>query len=202
VTRYATIAQLKAWLPGPVSDSEDMTANLTTAIEAAEQAIDEYCNRRFSVDTTAVPRYFTPRDRRYCLIDDLGSTDDLVVAIDSDGDHTYADTLTINDDFLLEPLNAATDTEPWTKITITPWGSYLLIKALSSLKITGKWGWPDVPPAVTQAALIQATFNWKRKDAPFGMLEAPGVAPERISRRLDPTAETLIERLRLPPVRR
>ena len=37
------------------------------------------------------------------------------------------------------------------------------------VKITGTWGWQQVPPEVTQACLIMATQLFKEKDSPWGM---------------------------------
>jgi hypothetical protein len=37
------------------------------------------------------------------------------------------------------------------------------------VKVTGTWGWPAVPPNVTQAALILAADLFKAKDAPWGI---------------------------------
>ena len=37
------------------------------------------------------------------------------------------------------------------------------------VKITGTWGWQQVPPEVTQACLIMATQLFKEKDSPWGV---------------------------------
>jgi hypothetical protein len=37
------------------------------------------------------------------------------------------------------------------------------------VSIEGVWGWPDVPPNVTQAALYIAAEMFKAKDSPFGV---------------------------------
>lgn len=73
------------------------------------------------------------------------------------------------------------------------------------LKITAKFGFPDqhnagsyIPEAITQAALIQASRFWQRKNSPMGFSGNPetGQAPIIFLSELDPDVKTLCKRFK------
>lgn len=41
------------------------------------------------------------------------------------------------------------------------------------VKITATWGWEEIPPEVTQACFQYATYLYKAKDSPYGMVGTP-----------------------------
>ncbi|WP_205876184.1 hypothetical protein [Mycobacterium camsae] len=53
------------------------------------------------------------------------------------------------------------------------------------MKVTAKWGWPEVPGAVKLATLIQASRLFARRQAPFGVTGNPEVGQLRLLERLD-----------------
>ena len=98
--------------------------------------------------------------------------------MDSDGDGTYEETWTLGTDFALEvapgQYNTAAKGEPWPYTGFTIIGpKYIPIvwpwSHLDRIQVTGVFGWPAVPLAVKQAALIAAADLFKLKDAPFGV---------------------------------
>lgn len=182
---YATIGELKTRIG--ITDTTDDTV-LSAVLEACSRSIDGYCNRSFGKTAAGVVRYFTPVDAREVLIDDCVTL--TAVATDADGDRTYEDTWTATDYDLL-PENAGTNT-PYTIIATSPEGEYSFPLVRKGLKLTGTWGWPEVPSPVKEACLIQAYRIFKRKDAPFGISGSPEMGMMRIGR-LDPDVLWLLD---------
>lgn len=173
---YVTLTELKATLS--MSGETFADADLQLAIDAASRAIDRATNRRFFPDTVAVERRYLA-DCPILPIDDLIS----LVSLSVDGELWTEDV-----DFVLEPLNAPENGEPWTRV-----------RALRTLRgtvtIDGLFGWSAPPDQIRAAAGILAAKIAKRaREAPFGVA-AFGVdgTAVRISA-TDPDIRFLIER--------
>ena len=54
------------------------------------------------------------------------------------------------------------------------------------------FGWPAVPPAVAEAALLWSERIYKRKDAPFGIAAFPEAGEMRLLEEMDPDVVTLL----------
>jgi hypothetical protein len=196
---YATLANLKDSLRIETADTAD-DALLERAIESASRQIDQATNRRFWQDGSAVARYYTALSPTGPLaVDDFATTTGLLVATDDDGTVTTFETSwTIDTDFVVEPLNAAADSWPWTSLAIT-WGASKLWPTYRSgaVKVTAKWGWAAVPKAVEAATLIQAGRLFSRRHSPSGVAgwqDSPVLVPWRP----DPDVERLIAPYRRP----
>ena len=185
---YCTATELKSFLR--ITDAADDT-ELGFAITAASRAIDLACNRQFG-STTAAARYYESdglylADRPALAIDDIQSTTSLAVLIDDNADATFETTLTNDTDFDLFPWNATANGEPWTHMVLRPTASASFPEAARSVKITGVWGWTSVPTAVKQAALLQASRFFARRNAPFGVAGSPELGSElRLLAKVDP----------------
>lgn len=176
------VATLQAGLTSPVTyiSSDDLKATLdlsgetfadadiTAAISAASRQIDNLCRRRFYPDADANQiRYYNPDSRR------LVRTDDLVTltgfAIDNLGDGTFATVLTVNTDFILEPLNAPSDGWPYTRIRVMN-GQWLPCQP-RSIRVTGKFGWATAPDEIVEAtSLLSSRLLRRAREAPFGII--------------------------------
>jgi hypothetical protein len=96
---YCTLAQIKAALRIPASDTVD-DALLEMAVESASRMIDSECDRNFfAVNAT---RDFVPSDRVTVDTDDLTAITS--VKLDDAGDRTFLITLQTSD-YQTEPLN-------------------------------------------------------------------------------------------------
>ncbi len=165
---YATLAELKAYLK--IDDSMEDTL-LENIVEAASRSIDRIANRRFYLDSSASARYYRPADLLRVFTDDFGSTSGLVVKTDPNDSGTYQTTLTLNTDYIVEPVNAAAKGRPWNYITIVSGESYSLpVNYRPQVEVTARWGWPSVPDDINQATLILSADLYKRKDSIGGPL--------------------------------
>lgn len=163
---YCTLADLKAVMHIADSVDDDM---LSSRIEEASRVVDDYCDRRFYADANATARVFTSTSGTFALVDDISTTTGLIVKTDSAADGTYANTLTLNSDYQLLPLNAFAKGLPITRIQTIGQGELPTRTAPAPIQVTAKWGWPSVPAPVKSATILMAGRLAKRGDALLGV---------------------------------
>jgi hypothetical protein len=192
---YATLAELKASLG--ITDSTD-DAPLQSCLDAADQLINNYVDTKvgFGV-TSSQTRYYTAERYDFVLTDPIVTV--TALATDIDGTGNYTQTWSAND-YVLAPRNAALNSRPYTEIDTSPFSNAVLNFPTGYLevKVTGTFGWPSVPAAVKQAALIQAGAIFASRTAPFGAIggeQLGGVI--RMSAALHPEARALLDAYRL-----
>jgi len=187
---YATLAQFKAAVG--ITDTTDDTA-LQAVLDATDTLIDLYCDRKTGFGTATETRYYTADAYQYCLTDDLVSVTTLQT--DDDANGTYETTWTSGTDYVLAPRNAALDGFPYTEIdTSVTWPRNFPKDVYLGVKVTGVFGFPSVPAAVTQAEIIQAGAVWNSRTAPFGVIGSADLGGIlRMSRALHPEAALILE---------
>lgn len=191
---YVELATLKEQLGIETADTT-RDALLNKARAAASRAIDRATGRRFWLDAAVVARTYRLQDRVVCdddgeklLVDDIGSTTGLVVEAGSGGSFTAVT------GYETSPDNALADGNPITGLLRVngTWGT-----AATRVRVTARFGWPSVPDDVAEAALIQSTRLFKRKDSAEGVTGSAEWGVVRLSRR-DPDVWNLIEPYILP----
>ncbi|RSS51372.1 phage gp6-like head-tail connector protein [Streptomyces sp. WAC01280] len=191
---YGSVAALKERLNIEAADTSRDTL-LASALAAASRAIDKATGRRFWLDDVPAQRVFNPRGRvasqddgDLLLVDDIGSITGLIVELGSGG--SYAPVT----GYETSPDNALADGQAITGLlrVLGTWGT-----ATTRVRITARFGWPAVPDAITEAALIQAARLYRRKDSPEGVTGSAEWGVVRLSRR-DPDVWNLIEPYTLP----
>ena len=145
-------------------------SDIRVALTAASRGIDEALGRRFYPDADADQvRYYTPNGGCRLWIDDLVTLTSFKT--DDGGDGTFENTWTVNTDFVLGPLNAVADGQPYTHIEINGAGSFRWPTRgyPRSVQVTGMFGWPAPPAAVKTLTTMVAHRLLKRKrETPFG----------------------------------
>jgi hypothetical protein len=186
---YATLAEFKAAIG--IQDNSDDQA-LQAVLDATDDLINNYCDLPTGFDVTASQtRYYTTEDPFYVITDDIVSITTLQT--DNDGDGTYETTWT-GTDYLLAPRNAALDGKPYTEIDTAILVTKTFPLTYLAVKVVGTFGYPSVPSAVKQAALIQAGAVWSSRTAPFGVIGSQDLGGiMRMSRALHPEAQVLLE---------
>lgn len=187
---YATLSQIKSALR--ISDAIDDSL-LEMAVESASRLIDSYTQRSFYLSGTAT-RYYYTQDPYVVQVDDLRSLTSLKTSSNADGvyDIVWAST-----DYQLEPLNDFHGGLPWPYTRIRAIGDYTFPSTPeNTVEVQASFGWPNVPTAITQATVIQASRIFKRLDSPLGVAGFGDLGVMRVSRGLDPDVAQLVEAYR------
>jgi len=192
---YATLAEFKSSIG--ITDTTDDTP-LQSCLDAADQLINNYVDTKvgFGV-TSSQTRYYTAERYDFVLTDPIVTVTSL--ATDVNGDGTYSQVWSSND-YVLAPRNAALDSRPYTEIDTSPFSNadYNFPIGYLEVKVVGTFGWPSVPAAVKQAALIQAGAIWSSRTAPFGVIGSQDLGGVlRMAAALHPEARILLEPYRL-----
>jgi hypothetical protein len=182
---YATLTQIKNYMS--ISDNTDNDL-LEDLIESASRSIDRMANRRFYLDSTASARLYRAYSDIFVYVDDIGTTSNLAVALDINGNGTYTKTLTLNQDYILDPLTASSLGRPFTQLTmVSNTETWPIFPGLTQnglrpgVQVTARWGWPSVPDDINMACLILTADLYKRKDAPGGILGLGDLGVVRMS---------------------
>ena len=185
---YATLAQLKASLA--ITDTTDDTG-LEAAITAVSRNIDDLTGRFFYSDgttTTAAVRYYTPNHPTRLFTDDFVSISE--VAEDTAYARSYS-TVWASTDYAYEPINNPQQAKPYTQLIA--FKNYTFpVGQPQSIRVSGIFGWSAVPEVVRQACLIQSSRIFHRNASPFGIAGSPDLGTVRLSARLDPDVQVLL----------
>ncbi|MGH2924456.1 MAG: hypothetical protein ACRDK1_00630 [Solirubrobacterales bacterium] len=161
--------------------------DLKLAISAASGSIDSICGRSFNVpdeDADDTTRLFEARRERWIEIDDCSA----ITTVESGQTtfRTWADT-----DYVAGPLNHEALNVPITELKVA--GSFCLVPGQTIIKVTGKFGWPEIPSAIKQATILLASRYMKRaREAPFGVA---GIGADGMAVRIgysDPDVKSLL----------
>lgn len=200
---YGNLVDFKAMLG--ITDSTRDTA-LTFALTVSSEQIDNLCGRGASafaaaggsttrVIHTPTASYIGQPDSFYIgadlVIPGVGDVTGMVV--EQGGPSTYAtlDPTT----YTTGPDNAIVNGQPVTQLRnlYNPWTLYPYIR------VTAKFGWPGgaSPASVIQAAYLQASRIYRRKDSPEGVIGSSEWGGIRVSR-ADPDVMALLSTYMLP----
>lgn len=191
-----TNADLKAQL-GNIGTQHDSV--VTFAVNAANQAVVQYCGRDFDkvAEASETVRVFRSRTDCRAVVDDFWSTTNLVVKTDDDDDGTY-ETTWASTDYQLEPLNGRANgiTVPYYRIVAVAARRFPTCNLRTSVQVTAAWGWTAVPAAVFEATLMKAARLFHRKDSPQGVAGFDQFGAVRLSRSEDGDVMSLLDPFR------
>lgn len=189
---YATLEELRVFVGIPADDETD-DAVLQVALDAAAGQVDAYTGRRFTADEAPTTRYYTATDPGHVRVDPLQTAVGLVVATDDTGDGSYSTAWTLGDDYRLTPVNSPSTGRPWTGLARSTAGPRSFPRGELAVEVTATFGWTEIPAAVHEATLLQASRLFVRRQAPFGVAGSPDIGSEvRLLARLDPDVEALL----------
>ena len=182
---YATLTDVKNALR--ITDALD-DALLETAIESASRMIDGFTARTFYNAGTAT-RDFAATDSVNLIIDDAISVSEVKATDEKGGSYT----IFAPNDYQLEPVNSRSDGLyfPFTGIRAVNTYAWPVVDQQALVRVTGVWGWAEIPTAIKQATIIQSSRLFKRLDSPLGVLGMGDMGQIRVSRYLDPDVEQL-----------
>jgi hypothetical protein len=187
---YADVAIIKRTVGIRDGDIQD-DPMLAIAVDAGKATIDAYCGRSFDAPVTnPTVRYFTADTIGVCVIDDLADTDGLKVEI-YDGATWQDVTSTV---VVTAAGGFPTDGLPFDELRSD--GLWDFPTKYGKVRVTGHWGWLQVPLVVAQAHLLLAVRYFARPNAPFGLIAgSPDTMMTRIST-IDPDVKALLSTVR------
>lgn len=187
---YFDLDELKTTLSLTTTDWDDL---LQRAIEAASGAINERQDTVYNQGSSQ-SRVYTPSGPLVCVIDDFATITAVKVDLDDDGTHEAV--WAVNTHYVTFPENAALRKRPFQWLKAVPHRSGLVFpRTPQSVQVTGKPGWPVVPPQVVEATGLLAAQIWKRRrEVPFGVLGLDQVTASRVLR-YDPHLCALLDEL-------
>jgi len=180
---YTTLAAFQDYANMPTVTAAE-TTTIEQAIEAASRTIDRIANRRFFIDATATARLYRTTDYYTLYVDDIGSQVGLAVAFDATGLGAYTDVLTLNTDYILDPVTAPQKERPFTQITLIGTRTFPLpINRRPQVQVTAKYGWylGTPPDDVVEACLILSADYVKRASSVGGVLGLSELGAIRMS---------------------
>lgn len=176
---YCGIDELKSRLS--LADNAS-NYEMTWAIQAATNWITEYCAQHFY--QVSESRTYAPDNIWLLNIDPLVSASALALDYSGSGNFDTSWTQGVNYQLRLGHelynKNYRGVPRPYTQVQVllgspnAPSGGQFFpyiwpFTHLDRVKVTGVWGWPQVPPAVSQACVMLAAEYFKLKDATFGV---------------------------------
>jgi len=196
---YCTLAELQDWSDFAVPSQQN---NQEAVVTAVSRWIEQYTQRHFwqDGDDSPVARVFDTCDP---YVVDLGPFNDLVsitaLKTDQGNDGTYETTWDTTD-YQPAPVNTTgPEQRPYTQVRAVLGRTFPSPdRRAGRIQITGVWGWPAVPQAVTQACLIQTARVLKRRQAPEGVVGFADLGVVRMQPRLDADVQALLDPYRHP----
>jgi len=190
---YTTLADVRNGLQ--IEDSVD-DQDIQMAILSASRMIDDYCQRSFfQQGTISLPeiRYYSPVNPWYLEIDDLVEPTELKTRANQSG--PFNQTWNLDTDVMYEPVNNPTKGWPVTRLLAIQ--TYVFPYFFpQTVRLTGIFGWKEVPYEVQLACKIQASRLFIRKQSPFGIAGSVELGTVRLNSRLDPDVEILLKTFR------
>lgn len=201
VNGYCTEQELRTWMsdPGSVLPS----AIIQDAINATSRMIDNYCGRRFWKDLSPTTRRYQVTENDIAWIEDISSTDDLVIKTDEYGDQSFSTTW-LDTDYEMSPYNEEVDVDtPHAFYRIHAIGNkqFPVNSRLRTLQVTGTFGWTAIPDQIHQACLMKSNILVIRKDSPYGLAGFSEFGVVRITRTEDPEVTRLLGPFMKSPLR-
>lgn len=175
---YCSMEELKSRLA--ITDTDD-DYEIQVAIHTVTDWINSYCGRHFYQITEA--RTYRPDNVWTLMIDDITTCTSVDLDYDGDGIYEthwtegsnfqllhYENSYNVNSRGIQRPRNYLQVLSSAQATTSGQWLPWLWpFTRQDRVKVTGTWGWPQIPPNVTHAALILAADLFKSKDAPWGV---------------------------------
>lgn len=190
---YATLPEARAELSQTTDGYTDDDSVIETRVEMASRAIDAITGRRFYLNSADETRYYqSDNGSLFKCPDDISSITTLKT--DTDNSFTYADTWSSDDDYWLEPVNAALNGKPYTQIRVHPTGSYAFPNLPKGIQIIGKFGYfvTAINPMIHVACLLLVNRLFERRNTPLGIGGTAALGNVMLIARRDPDVMELL----------
>jgi len=140
-------------------------AAIQAVLKSASQSIEGHCGQQFNKSDEDTTKIVT--SRCWDLLDVPPLVSVTTVETDGNGDGTYETTWETTD-FDLFPYDAADILKPYLQIRRSRAGTLRFPTGVRGVRVTGIWGWPEVPAPVKEVCFLMANRLKSLWDAPFG----------------------------------
>lgn len=189
--RYASVQELQSRLTGTFSSPE--SAVMESMLDAASNMVEEFTGDRF-YQLAATARKFTPEWHDVLVVPSLVSVSEL--ATDDSGNGAWG-RVWASTDYVLYPWNASDEGRPYTEIHISKVSSgnhYSYPAGVQrGVRVTGTWGWPQIPAPVREVVLLEAARMWGQMQSPSGVVASAELGAFLVAPDLHPTSKRLLE---------
>ena len=141
---YATVEQYRGTIRSTLKENDP---RLTLALQSASRDIDKLCCQFFSMDDDPVMREFRNVNGTKVYLDAPLAAMPTSISVSTDGENYEVVT-----DYELLPVNASLGPEPG------PYWDIELSEPAVHVRVTGEWGWPEIPSPITQCTIYRAQF--------------------------------------------
>lgn len=184
---YVTADEIREEIQSNTVPSMNLDGLYRRAGEAASNAVDNYCERTFTVPAAATTRtYRASRDGRYVDdLDDIAKVDDFALALDrtASGIYTAAEAT----DYVLDVDNRS----GMVRAIFCGSSSFPYHSVRRTVEVTAWFGWPDTPADVKRAAMLWAIRLVNRRSTPTGVVGFGEFGGVRLST-IDPDVRALL----------
>lgn len=186
MSNYVVLNEFQDYARSEVLGTDDVI--LQSCLDAAEQMINEFCARSFTVASeTATTRLYTPGNWGCPTVRIHDAV--AVTAVLEDGSALAAA------DYQVEPWQVAWsgEAQPIEQLRRTN-SVWYWEHDRPTISVTARWGWAATPPAVTQATLIIAKDVFQQRNTTAGVAGFGEFGAIRV--RMNPIAMALLQPLR------
>lgn len=185
---YCTLAEAKSALR--ITDNVDDTI-LEREVESASRRVDGFCGRFFYQQAATINCY--PYNEYLLVFPADVANNSVTVKIDSAGDGTYATTLSLGVDYILEPTDTVLQSRPYRQARMVGGQTFPLEvqPSFPTCQVAATYGWPSVPNDIREATILLTIRQFARLNAALGVV---GFADMAVSvRAVDPDVRDLLQ---------
>ena len=191
---YVTLSQVHVDL-NIDADLDSRSAVVEPALNAAHDAVDRYCRRQFDVTASQRRSFTLRRTRSWFRAGDMAYPPLMVEIRDKYDDDAWT-TLETNKWVARPPQS---DQPDWPMRTLDRIDDDWPQAVFSTVRVTGQWGWANVPSVVTQATrLLAVRYVARFKNTILAAASHPSGMDELL--RYDPDVKSLLACVRLSKV--
>lgn len=176
--RYAALADLQ----GMLTERPSVSAPLLRLLGSASTAVEDHCDRVFTLDASASERTFRARLSDVVSVRDIASASGVTVSVGAGSSWTALDA----DDWWFPDVRDGRPLEEvFSADRFTP-------DRRPTVKVSAVWGWPAVPGPVTESVLLLAARLYARRSSPTGVAGFGDFGVVRVTN-ADRDVESLLE---------
>jgi hypothetical protein len=188
VNGYCTLAEAKSALR--ITDTVD-DGILEREIESASRRVDGFCGRFFYQQVATINCY--PYNEYLLVFPSDVAASNVTIKIDSAGNGTYATTLVLGVDYILEPTDTVLQSRPFRQARTVGGQTFPLEvqQSFPTCQVAGTYGWPSIPNDVREATILLTIRQFARLNAALGVV---GFADMAVNvRAVDPDVRDLLQ---------